>query len=76
MEKTLIMRSYEEIKTNLDETLKELEEVQRWANSASDRYFKDKNYWGEADPGEMYAAESAVSTLTSKVNTLNWVLEI
>lgn len=70
------MKSYEEIKTNLDETLKDLEEAQRWANSASDRYFKDKKDWGEADPGEMYAAESVVSTLTNKVNALYWVLEI
>jgi len=70
------MKSLEEIKANLDETLLDLKDAQDWAKKAYERYHKDKKDWGEADPGEMYAANDTVSVLTSKVNTLNWILEI
>ena len=70
------MRTEEEIKANLDETMLELKEAQEWSNDAHNRYYKDKKDWGEADPGEMYAANDAVAILTSKVNVLNWILEI
>jgi hypothetical protein len=70
------MRKEEEIKANLDETLLDLKDAQDWANSAYERYNRDRKDWGYADPGEMYAANDAVAVLTSKVNALNWVLEL
>jgi hypothetical protein len=70
------MRTIEEIKLNLEETNKELKEAQEWAKSAYDRYLKDRKDWGQADYGEVDAAHSVVNTLTSKVNTLNWILEL
>jgi len=70
------MRTEEDIKANLDETLLDLKDAQDWANDAYERYHRDKKNWGEADPGEMYAANDAVAVLTSKVNALNWVLEV
>jgi hypothetical protein len=69
------MRSEEEIKANLEETSSELQEAQKWANNAHDKYYKDKKDWGEADPGEMYAANNVVAVLTGQVNMLKWVLE-
>jgi hypothetical protein len=70
------MRKEEEIKANLDETLLDLKDAQDWADNAYKRYHKDRQDWGNADPGEMYAANDAVAVLTSKVNALNWVLEL
>jgi hypothetical protein len=70
------MRSQEQIQSNLEETEKEMLEVQEWANKAYERYRQDKKDWGQADYGEVDAAHSALNTLTSKVNTLRWVLEL
>jgi hypothetical protein len=70
------MRSQEQIQLNLEETEKEMLEVQEWANKAYERYRQDKKDWGTADYGEIDAAHSALNTLTSRVNALRWVLEL
>jgi hypothetical protein len=71
------MRTEEEIKSNLEETKVALKDAQEWATVAHASYWKDKKEWGnEADYGEAQTANSLVSELTSKINTLNWVLGI
>jgi len=70
------MKPKSEIITQLIETKKELEEAQQWANNAYEKYCNDKKNWGEGDYGETDAAHSVVNTLTSKINTLRWVLEL
>jgi hypothetical protein len=70
------MITEEKIKANLDETLLDLKDAQDWAKDAYERYHRHKKEWGEADDGEMHTANGVVSVLTSKVNTLNWILEI
>ena len=68
------MRSIEEIQHRLEELELELEAVKEWANSAYERYSEDKRIWGQADYGEVDAAHSELSKLSSQVNILKWIL--
>ena len=68
------MRSIEEIQHRLEELELELEAVKEWANSAYERYSIDKRIWGQADYGEVDAAHSELSKLSSQVNILKWIL--
>jgi len=70
------MRTEEEIKSNLEETKVALKDAQEWSKVAHASYWKDKKEGYEADYGESQSANSVVAELTSKVNTLNWVLGI
>lgn len=68
------MKTQEEIQHRLEEAELELENVKNWATSAYKKYSEDKKLWGEADYGEVDAAHDMLSKLTTKVNTLKWVL--
>jgi uncharacterized protein YqcC (DUF446 family) len=68
------MKSVEKIQTRLNNLELELEQASEWYNKARTTYYRDKKDWGNADPGEMYAASNCVDTLTASINTLKWVL--
>lgn len=70
------MKTQQEIKSNLEETERDLLQAQDWANDAYIRYTRDKINLGKADYAETQSAYSVVKTLTSKVNILRWVLGI
>jgi hypothetical protein len=69
------MKTVTEIKSYIDELQSELLTAEEWTKSAHDRYLKDKKYWGTADHAEVEYANSVVSELKGRINTLNWVLE-
>jgi hypothetical protein len=68
------MKLVEEIQTRLNNLELELKQASEWYNRAHTTYHKDKNYWGSADPAEMYDANNSVDKLTAIINTLKWVL--
>lgn len=70
------MRTTTQIKSYIEELQSELLTAEEWAKSAHDRYLRDKKYWGTAEYAEVEYANSVVSDLTGKIDTLNWVLEI
>ena len=70
------MKTKQQIKSNLEETERDILQAQDWANDAYIRYTKDKINQGQADYAETQSANSVVQILTSKINTLRWVLGI
>lgn len=69
-----VMRIASEVLSRLEEAEKELAYHQEWYKKARENYDKDRNFFWQADDGEMRVASDAASESQKEVSILKWVL--
>ncbi len=71
------MKTVGEIRAKLVDLVAEYDHIKEWYNKASEKYQKDKDYWGrdQADRAEMDYASDELSKCGHKIHILKWVLD-